>query len=60
MMKVVEEGIKVYGYRCPFCGRKILTTERLEDLTCKNCGDTMEQTNLKPLNTKQTESFRSE
>lgn len=47
MMKVLDEGRKVYGYRCPLCGRKILTTERLEDLTCANCGDTMEQTNLK-------------
>ncbi len=47
MMKVIEEGKKVYGYKCPFCGRKVLSTERLEpDLTCKNCGNTMEQTNL--------------
>ena len=49
LIKVLDEGKVLYGYRCPTCGRKVLhdtPIESSEDIYCTNCGDRMESTNI--------------
>ena len=47
LVKVIDEGMKLYGYRCPTCGRKVLHDAPIDvddDLICPNCGDRMVST----------------
>lgn len=46
MIYIKNPGTKMWGYRCDVCGREILSTEELKDLTCTCCGMQMVNTNI--------------
>jgi DNA-directed RNA polymerase subunit RPC12/RpoP len=46
MIYIKDPGAKMWGYRCKVCGREILSTEQLKDLSCTNCGMQMVNTNI--------------
>lgn len=48
--------MKLYGYRCPTCGRKVLHDALIDvedDLVCPNCGDRMVGTTIPKQKTKE-------
>lgn len=59
MIYIKNPGTKMWGYRCDVCGREILSTEELKDLTCSCCGMQMKNTNI-PKEKKEAEEVSSD
>ena len=49
LIRVISEGMTLFGYQCPSCGRKELHDTELHEseLICANCGDVMKSTTIK-------------
>ena len=59
MIYIKDPGAKMWGDRCTCCGREILSTEELKDLSCGNCGMEMINTNI-PKEKQETEETAPE